>query len=122
MPRSSRAAIYARYLSDLSRDASIEDQVRLCRQHAERAGWAVAEVFEDRAISGASAIRPGYQAFLAAVVDGGVDIVFAEALDRLSRDQEDIAPSSSDNGFSGCGSSRSARARSATCTSGSRAR
>lgn len=86
-----RAAIYARYSSDLSRDASIEDQVRLCRQHAERLGWAVAEVFEDRAISGASAIRPGYQAILAAVADGGVDIVLAEALDRLSRDQEDLA-------------------------------
>ena len=28
---SMRAAIYARYSSDLSRDASIEDQVRLCR-------------------------------------------------------------------------------------------
>jgi site-specific DNA recombinase len=86
-----RAAIYARYSSDLSRDASIEDQVRLCRQYAERAGWTVAEIFEDRAISGASAIRPGYQSLLAAVADGRIDIVLAEALDRLSRDQEDIA-------------------------------
>jgi DNA invertase Pin-like site-specific DNA recombinase len=47
--------------------------------------------FADRAISGASAIRPGYQALLAAVVDGRIDTVLAEALDRLSRDQEDIA-------------------------------
>jgi site-specific DNA recombinase len=91
MPRSNRAAIYARYSSDLSRDASIEDQVRLCRQHAERAGWSAVDVFEDRAISGASAIRPGYQALLTAVAEGGIDIVLAEALDRLSRDQEDIA-------------------------------
>ena len=36
-----RAAIYARYSSDLSRDASIEDQVRLCRAYAVRAGWEV---------------------------------------------------------------------------------
>nr|MBA3325701.1 recombinase family protein [Paracoccaceae bacterium] len=56
-----RVAIYARYSSDLSRDASIEDQVRVCRTHALRADWRVNEVFEDRAISGASAIRPGYQ-------------------------------------------------------------
>ena len=27
-----RAAIYARYSSDLQREASIEDQVRLCRE------------------------------------------------------------------------------------------
>ena len=49
-----RTVIYARYSSNLSRDASIEDQVRLCRAHAERSGWAVTQVFEDRAISGAS--------------------------------------------------------------------
>ena len=86
-----RTVIYARYSSNLSRDASIEDQVRLCRAHAGRSGWAVTQVFEDRAISGASAIRPGYQKMLEAVQSGAVDIVLAEALDRLSRDQEDIA-------------------------------
>ena len=58
-----RTAIYARYSSDLSRDASIEDQVRLCRAHADRAGWQVTEVFEDRAISGASAIRPAISGY-----------------------------------------------------------
>ncbi len=86
-----RAAIYARYSSDLSRDASIEDHLRLCRAHASREGWEVVEVFEDRAISGASAIRPGYRKLLEAVQAGNVDIVLAEALDRLSRDQEDVA-------------------------------
>jgi site-specific DNA recombinase len=48
-------------------------------------------MFEDRALSGASAIRPGYQALLNAVQEGTIDIVLAEALDRLSRDQEDVA-------------------------------
>ena len=32
----SRVALYARYSSDNQRDASIEDQLRLCRLHAER--------------------------------------------------------------------------------------
>ena len=86
-----RCAIYARYSSDLQSAASIEDQVRLCRAHADRMGWDVVDVFEDRAISGASAIRPGYQKLLQAVQDGTIDVVLAEALDRLSRDQEDIA-------------------------------
>jgi site-specific DNA recombinase len=35
--------------------------------------------------------RPGYQAMLEGARDGGFDIVLAEALDRLSRDQEDVA-------------------------------
>ena len=33
-----RAALYARYSSDLQRDASIEDQLRTCRELAARRG------------------------------------------------------------------------------------
>lgn len=86
-----RAVIYARYSSELQRSASIEDQVRLCRERSEREGWEVVQVFQDRAASGASALRPAYQSLLAAARDGGFEIVLAEALDRLSRDQEDVA-------------------------------
>jgi len=51
-----RCAIYARYSSDLQRESSIEDQIRKCREHAERLNWTVLEdyVRYDRAISGAS--------------------------------------------------------------------
>ena len=47
-------------------------------------------VFEDRAISGASTDPPGYQR-AGRCLAGKPDVVLAEALDRLSRDQEDIA-------------------------------
>ncbi|KAA0575743.1 recombinase family protein [Azospirillum sp. B21] len=40
-------------------------------------------------ISGATKARDGYQAMLRAVDAGGADIVFAEALDRLTRDPEE---------------------------------
>ena len=83
--------VYARYSSDMSRDASIEDQVMLCNQYIADQKWAIAGTFEDRAISGASALRPEYQSLLALVREGNIDVVLAEALDRLSRDQEDIA-------------------------------
>jgi site-specific DNA recombinase len=33
-----RVALYARYSFDNQREASIEDQLRLCRLYAERAG------------------------------------------------------------------------------------
>jgi len=56
-----KAAIYARYSSDNQREASIEDQFRLCREYAERQGWQVVESYSDRAISGASLLRPGIQ-------------------------------------------------------------
>ena len=55
-----RAALYARYSSDLQSAASIEDQFRICRDHAERAGWTVVYTYRDAAISGDSMIlRPG---------------------------------------------------------------
>ena len=86
-----RAVIYARYSTEHQRAASIEDQVRICRERIQREGWELLQVFQDRAISGASTLRPGYQALLAGARDGAFDIVVAEALDRLSRDQEDVA-------------------------------
>ena len=36
-----RCALYARYSSDQQRAASIEDQFRICREHAEREGWKI---------------------------------------------------------------------------------
>ena len=86
-----RAAIYARYSSDNQRDASIEDQVRLCRARLDREGWNLVEAYADHAISGASTLRPGYQKMLEDARAGHFDYLVAEALDRLSRDQEDIA-------------------------------
>ena len=40
-----RVALYARYSSDQQREASIEDQLRLCRIHAEKQGWLVADSY-----------------------------------------------------------------------------
>jgi len=84
-------ALYARYSSDNQRDASIEDQLRICRERAEREGWRIVDSYSDRSISGASLIRPGIQALMADAQAHRFDIVLAESLDRISRDQEDIA-------------------------------
>ncbi|WP_084386554.1 recombinase family protein [Roseinatronobacter thiooxidans] len=86
-----RAAIYARYSSDMQSAASITDQVRICRRLAEDRSWTVVEVFTDEALSGASHLRPGYQQMQQAAMAGRFDVLVAEALDRLSRDQEHIA-------------------------------
>ena len=84
-------ALYARYSSDNQRDASIEDQLRLCRERAEREGWRIVDSYNDRSVSGASLIRPGVQAMMQDAQAGRFNLVLAEALDRISRDQEDIA-------------------------------
>jgi site-specific DNA recombinase len=87
-----RAVIYARFSSDKQRDRSIQDQVALCRGFCERDGLSVVGVYEDRAISGASmANRLGWQRVMRDARAAKFDVVVAEALDRISRDQEDLA-------------------------------
>ncbi len=86
-----RAAIYARYSSDLQSASSIEDQVRQCQARIDQEGWTLSQVYSDAAISGATVLRPGYQKLLEDARNGAFDVVVAEALDRLSRDQADIA-------------------------------
>jgi site-specific DNA recombinase len=86
-----RAIIYARYSSDLQRDASIEDQVRVCRRRIDAEGWSLQRVYSDHGASGASHLRAGYQALLHDARRQQFDVVVAESLDRLSRDQEHVA-------------------------------
>lgn len=87
-----RAAIYARYSTDLQNPASIEDQVRNCRETVIAAGGSVVEIYSDAALSGGSMkSRPGLQRLLNDAGTRKFDNVVAEGLDRLSRDQEDIA-------------------------------
>ncbi len=86
-----RAAIYARYSTDLQSDASIEDQHRLCLRLINGNDWQEAQTYSDRGLSGASHLRPGYQRLLEDARCNVFDVVVAEGLDRISRDQEHIA-------------------------------
>jgi site-specific DNA recombinase len=85
-----RAAIYARYSSDNQNDKSVEDQITLCRELCAREGLTVVAVFDDRAISGTSvANRPGFQKMMQAAEARSFDVLVAEDVDRISRDQGD---------------------------------
>jgi DNA invertase Pin-like site-specific DNA recombinase len=86
-----RAVIYARYSTDLQSASSIDDQIRLCRERLQRDGHELVKVYSDRAVSGATLIRPGIQLLMQDASRDGFDLVYAEALDRISRDQEDAA-------------------------------
>lgn len=88
----SRAAIYARFSSDLQSESSIDDQLALCRAYAEREGLTVIDAFADRAMSGATTVgRAGLEALIAGAKAGRYRIVVVEELDRLSRDMGDLS-------------------------------
>ena len=47
-----KVALYARYSSDNQREASIADQLRVCRAYAKRQGWTICEEYTEHAVSG----------------------------------------------------------------------
>jgi site-specific DNA recombinase len=90
-----RIAVYARFSSDNQREASIADQLRVCRAFVEKHGGTVADslVFSDAAVSASSLERAGFQQMMTALVgkSRAVDVVVAESQDRLSRNVADGA-------------------------------
>lgn len=93
-PVSLRTAAYARFSSDLQRDTSIDDQVRECREYAERHGWnwQPKHVYSDSAISAASLEgRNGLKALLeaAALQPRPFDVVLVDDSSRIARDLPD---------------------------------
>lgn len=90
-----RVAVYARYSSDNQREASIDDQVRRCREFIEHAGGMVDPnlIFADHAISGASLQRPAFEKLMSMVTAKRreVDVIVTEDLSRVTRDFADGA-------------------------------
>lgn len=86
------AAIYARYSSDRQRDESIEDQVRVCTEEAERNGDAVVAVYADRAISGTDAThRPEFLRMVSDSEGAPWTVLYVYKVDRFARNRYDSA-------------------------------
>ena len=87
-----RAVIYARFSTELQNEKSTDDQIALCHAHAARQDLNVVGIYEDKARSGASVFgREGLMRLMDAARERAFDVVLVEALDRLSRDMEDLA-------------------------------
>ena len=89
-----RAAIYARYSSDLQRDTSLEDQIAVARRYASERNWTVVKdhIYNDAGISGARVQnRPSVQRLLAAAGSKPkpFDVVLVDDSSRIARDIPD---------------------------------
>ena len=83
----STAVIYARFSCSKQREASIDDQLRVCREWCAREGYAIVAEYCDHAISGRTDERPEFQRMIERA--GESDIVLVYMMDRFSRDQYD---------------------------------
>ena len=82
-----RAAVYVRISSDRPNEVSTDVQERTCRKWARDHGFAVADVYRDIGISAfkQNVARPDFDRMMTDVENGGVDVVVAYKLDRVSR-------------------------------------
>ncbi len=87
-----KAALYARYSSELQSGDSIADQIRVCERLAERHGFEVFHRYSDAAISWGTAERPGYQEMLRAARAHLFGAIIAEDTSRLWRNLAEQAP------------------------------
>lgn len=87
-----KAALYSRFSTDRQNESSIADQVRICSEYIERAGWTVVELFEDQGISGAAlGNRPGVLRLQEGAFARRFDVIVVTDLTRLSRSQGDLS-------------------------------
>jgi site-specific DNA recombinase len=88
-----RCAIYARFSSEKQNALSIDQQIRKCREYADRSSLRVLEqfIFTDHAISGATDDRAGLQRLLTRVKEkpSAFDVILVDDTSRLSRKLSD---------------------------------
>lgn len=86
-PPENTAVIYARFSCSKQREASIEDQVRICREWCETHGYAIVDTYSDYAMSGRTDSRPEFQRMIANAGESAIVLVYM--MDRFSRDVYD---------------------------------
>ena len=85
------AVIYARFSSHSQNEQSIEGQLRVCYEYAEREGLAVVGEYIDRALTGRSDDRPDFQRMIGDAKKKGFQYVIVYKLDRFARNRYDSA-------------------------------
>ena len=83
--------IYARYSSNNQTEQSIEGQIRVCREYAQRNDIAIVGTYIDRATTGTNDNREQFQKMLKDSDKKAWDYVLCYKLDRFSRNKYEMA-------------------------------
>lgn len=81
------AVIYARYSSDSQSEQSIEGQLRVCEEYAQRNNILILNTYIDRAMTGTNDNRPDFQRMIKESARREWDFVIVYKLDRFSRNK-----------------------------------
>lgn len=85
------AVIYARYSSDKQTEQSIEGQLRVCNDYAEKNNILVVDTYIDRAMTGKNDNRKAFQQMLKDSNKKAWDYVIAYKTDRIGRNKFELA-------------------------------
>lgn len=85
------AVIYARYSSERQTEQSIEGQVHVCNEYAQRNNILILDTYIDRAMTGTNDNRTDFQRMLKDSAKQGWDYVLVYKLDRFSRNKYEMA-------------------------------
>lgn len=85
------AVIYARYSSNNQTEQSIEGQLRVCREFAQRNDIIIVDTYIDRALSGTNDNREQFQKMLKDSDKRAWDYCLVYKLDRFSRNKYEMA-------------------------------
>ena len=86
-----KIVIYARYSSDRQTEQSIEGQLRVCHEYAERNDYVVVHEYIDRALSGTTDRRPAFLQMIEDSKKKEFEYVLVYQLDRFARNRYDSA-------------------------------
>ena len=86
-----KAVIYARYSCEKQTAQSIEGQLRVCHEFAERNGYVIVHEYIDRAVSGKTDKREQFQQMLKDSASKSFEFVIVYKLDRFARNRYDSA-------------------------------
>lgn len=81
------AVIYARYSCDKQTEQSIEGQLRVCQEYAQRNDILILNTYIDQAMSGTNDNRPDFQKMIKDSAKKTFDYVLVYKLDRFSRNK-----------------------------------
>ena len=85
------AAVYARYSSDNQTEQSIEGQLRVCEEYAQRNGIVIVDTYIDRAMTGTNDNRPDFRRMIKDSAKKSWDFILVYKLDRFSRNKYETA-------------------------------
>ncbi len=81
------AVIYARYSSENQTEQSIDGQLRVCKEYAQRNGILILDTYIDRAMTGTNDNRPDFQCMIKDSARKEWNYILVYKLDRFSRDK-----------------------------------